>query len=187
MIFSTTPAQTVGPYFAIGLPWPEGPYAVPKDTPGAIRITGLVYDGSGELVPDNLIETWQADPDGHFADLHGFGTDSTLEGFRGFGRCGYEDGDGSYEIVTVKPGRVSTPDGTLQAPHIDVSVFARGMLHRCVTRIYFADEAQANEADPILARVPPDRRDTLLAQPTDDGYRFDIRLQGPGETVFFAI
>jgi protocatechuate 3,4-dioxygenase alpha subunit len=187
LIFDTTPSQTVGPYFAIGLPWSDGAYAVTKDAPGALRITGFVYDGSGEPVPDNLIETWQADPDGRFADLHGFGGASTREGFRGFGRCGYEDGDGSYEIVTVKPGRVPTPDGTLQAPHIDVSVFARGMLHRCVTRIYFADEAQANDADPILARVPRHRRDTLLAQPTDDGYQFDIRLQGPGETVFFAI
>ena len=187
MIFSTTPSQTVGPYFAIGLPWSGGPYAATKDTPGAIRITGFVYDGAGQPVPDNLIETWQADPDGRFADLHGFGGPSTLEGFRGFGRSGYEDGDGSYEIVTVKPGRVPMPDGTLQAPHIDVSVFARGMLHRCVTRIYFADEAQANDDDPILARVPLQRRDTLLAQRTDDGYRFDIRLQGSGETVFFAI
>jgi protocatechuate 3,4-dioxygenase alpha subunit len=187
MIFSTTPSQTVGPYFAIGLPWSDGSHAVTKDTPGAIRITGFVYDGAGQPVPDNLIETWQADPEGRFADLHGFGGASTLEGFRGFGRSGYEDGDGSYEIVTVKPGRVPTPDGTLQAPHIDVSVFARGMLHRCVTRIYFADEAQANDDDPILARVPLHRRDTLLAERTDDGYRFDIRLQGLGETVFFAI
>jgi protocatechuate 3,4-dioxygenase, alpha subunit len=187
LIFATTPSQTVGPYFAIGLPWAEGRYAVTKGTSGVIRISGLVYDGSGAAVPDNLIETWQADPDGHFADLHGFGGSSTLEGFRGFARSGYEDGDGSYEIFTVKPGRVPTPDGTLQAPHIAVSVFARGMLNRCVTRIYFADEAQANDADPILARVPLDRRDTLLARSADDGYRFDIRLQGPDETVFFAI
>jgi protocatechuate 3,4-dioxygenase alpha subunit len=160
---------------------------VTEETPGVIRITGFVYDGSGEPVPDSLIETWQADPDGHFADLHGFGGASTLEGFRGFGRCGYEDGDGSYEIFTVKPGRLPTPDGTLQAPHIDVSVFARGLLHRCVTRVYFADEAHANDADAVLARVPVHRRQTLLAKPTDGGYRFDIRLQGPGETVFFAI
>ncbi len=98
-----------------------------------------------------------------------------------------EDGDGTYELTTVKPGRVAAPDGALQAPHIDVSVFARGMLHRCVTRIYFADEAQANAEDPVLARVPPDRVQTLLAQLADGGYRFDIRLQGPGETVFFDV
>jgi protocatechuate 3,4-dioxygenase, alpha subunit len=187
VIFATTPSQTVGPYFAIGLPWPDGPLAVPEGTPGAIRIGGFVYDGAGVPVPDNLIETWQADADGRFADLHGYGRRSDLDGFRGFARCGREDGDGSYEIVTVKPGPVPTPGGSMQAPHIDVSVFARGMLNRCVTRIYFADEARANDADPILARVPADRRETLIAQPTADGYRFDIRLQGPGETVFFAV
>ncbi len=190
MIFAATPSQTVGPYFAIGLPWPEGPYAVPQATPGALRITGTVYDGAGRPVPDHLIETWQADPAGRFADRHGYGGPPALEGFRGFARCGAkdgEDGEGGYEIVTVKPGRVPAPDGHMQAPHIRVSVFARGMLHRCVTRIYFADEPQANETDPVLRRVPADRRQTLIAPPTDDGYRFDIRLQGPAETVFFAV
>jgi protocatechuate 3,4-dioxygenase alpha subunit len=187
LIFPSTPSQTVGPYFAIGLPWAEGPYAVAAGTPGSIRITGVVYDGNGDPVPDSLIETWQADPEGRFADLHGHGGGSELEGFRGFARCGSEDGDGSFEIVTVKPGRVPGPAGVSQAPHIDVSVFARGMLHRCVTRIYFADEQEANATDPVLRSVPAERRDTLLAQPTDDGYRFDIRLQGPGETVFFAV
>ena len=187
MIFPTTPSQTVGPYLAIGLPFDAGPYAVPEGTPGAIRITGRVYDGAGELIPDHLIETWQADPDGNFADLHGHGGPSTLPGFRGFARCGQEGGDGSYAIVTVKPGRLPGPGGRLQAPHIDVSVFARGLLHRCVTRIYFADEPDANAEDPVLASVPAERRATLLAQPTDDGYRLDIRLQGPGETVFFDL
>jgi protocatechuate 3,4-dioxygenase alpha subunit len=187
LIFATTPSQTVGPYFAIGLPWPEGPNAVPEGTPGAITITGTIYDGDGDPVPDHLVETWQADSEGRFADLHGHGGASELAGFRGFGRYGVEDGDGTYEIVTVKPGPVPASDGTMQAPHIDVSVFARGMLNRCVTRIYFSDEAPANAADPVLARVPADRRQTLIAQPTADGYRFDIRLQGPGETVFFAV
>lgn len=187
MIFGPTPSQTVGPYFAIGLPWPEGPHAVPPDTPGAFTITGTIYDGAGEPMPDHLIETWQADPDGHFADLHGHGGPSALEGFRGFARYGVEAGDGTYEIVTVKPGRVPEAGGRLQAPHIDVSLFARGMLHRVVTRIYFADEAQANAEDPILAQVPAQRRHTLLAQPHDGGYRFDIRVQGPDETVFFAV
>jgi protocatechuate 3,4-dioxygenase alpha subunit len=187
LIFPSTPSQTVGPYFAIGLPWAAGPYAVAADTRGAIRITGVVYDGRGDPVPDSLVETWQADPEGRFADLHGYGGGSELEGFRGFARCGYEDGDGSFEIVTVKPGRVRGPEVVLQAPHIDVSVFARGLLHRCVTRIYFADEQQANATDPVLRSVPAERRETLLALPADDGYRFDIRLQGPGETVFFAV
>ncbi len=187
MIFQTTPSQTVGPYFAIGLPWPEGPHAVAEDTPGAFHITGTVYDGAGAPVPDHLIETWQADPDGLFADLHGYGGTSGMDGFRGFARYGVEDGDGTFEILTVKPGRVKEPGGRLQAPHIDVSLFARGMLHRVVTRIYFADEEEANASDPVLARVPADRRQTLIAQPENGGYRFDIRLQGPGETVFFDV
>ncbi|MBV8430197.1 MAG: protocatechuate 3,4-dioxygenase subunit alpha [Solirubrobacterales bacterium] len=182
-----TPSQTVGPFFAIGLPWEAGPQAVPPDTPGAITIAGFVYDGDGQPVPDSLIETWQADPDGRFADLHGHGGASQLAGFRGFARYGAEDGDGRFEIVTVKPGRVPWPDGGEQAPHIDVSVFARGMLQRCVTRIYFADEPEANAEDPVLASVSPDRRSTLLAEPAAGGYSFDIRLQGSGETVFFAV
>jgi protocatechuate 3,4-dioxygenase, alpha subunit len=187
MIFPSTPSQTVGPYLAIGLPFEAGANVVPKGTPGAIRIAGTVYDGAGDAIPDNLIETWQADGDGRFADLHGHGGRSRLAGFRGFARVGFEDGDGSFQILTVKPGRVPGPDGRLQAPHIDVSVFARGLLNRVVTRIYFADEAEANAADPVLESVPPGRRDTLLAQPTGEGYRFDIRLQGPGETVFFDL
>jgi protocatechuate 3,4-dioxygenase, alpha subunit len=187
LIFATTPSQTVGPYFSIGLPWELGPHAVRPGTPGVIRIVGTVYDGDGAPVPDHLIETWQADPDGRFADLFGHGGPSRLEGFRGFARSGHEDGDGTFEILTVKPGPVPGPGGATQAPHIDVSLFARGMLHRVVTRIYFADEPEANAADPVLALVAADRRDTLLAQPTDDGYRFDIRIQGASETVFFAV
>jgi protocatechuate 3,4-dioxygenase alpha subunit len=187
VIFPGTPSQTVGPYFAIGLPWEDGARVVPADTPGEIRITGVVYDGKGDPVPDNLLETWQADGEGHFADLHGYGGPSTLSGFRGFARVGVEVGDGSFEIVTVKPGRVPGPGGSLQAPHIDVSVFTRGLLHRCVTRIYFADEDAANAEDPVMKLVPIERRTTLLAQATDDGYRFDIHLQGPHETVFFDV
>jgi protocatechuate 3,4-dioxygenase alpha subunit len=189
LIFQTTPSQTVGPYFAIGLPWAEGTHAVNPGTPGAITITGTIYDGAGAPIPDHLLETWQADPDGHFADVHGYGGASEVEGFRGFARYGVEVGDGAYEIVTVKPGRVTGVGGTgcLQAPHIAVTLMARGMLHRVVTRIYFADEPEANAEDPILALVPPERRDTLLATPVDGGYRFDIRLQGPGETVFFDV
>jgi protocatechuate 3,4-dioxygenase, alpha subunit len=187
LIFATTPSQTVGPYFAIGLPWPSGPCAVPEGTPGAIWIAGTVYDGQGEVVPDHLLEFWQADPAGRFADLHGYGGASELEGFRGFARYGVEDGDGSFEILTVKPGPVPGLGDSVQAPHVAVSVFARGMLNRCVTRIYFADEVEANAADPVLRSVPEARRSTLLAQPEDGGYRFDIHLQGPQETVFFAL
>ena len=187
MIFEVTPSQTVGPYFAIGMPFEGGHLIVPEDTPEAIRISGTIYDGRGEIIPDHLIEFWQTDSEGRFADIYGYGEQSTLEGFRGFGRCGVEDGDGTYRMVTVKPGQVPAPDGSMQAPHIDVTLFARGMLNRVVTRLYFADEADANAQDPVLATVPAERRHTLLAQPADDGYRFDIQLQGARETVFFDI
>lgn len=187
MIFEVTPSQTVGPYFAIGVPFDGGNLVVPENTPGQVRISGTIYDGRGEIIPDHLIEFWQPDADGRFADIYGYGEPSTLEGFRGFGRYGVEDGDGIYTMHTIKPGRVPGPNGELQAPHIDVTLFARGMLNRVVTRIYFADEAEANATDQVLATVPAARRNTLLAQPTQDGYSFDIHLQGPGETVFFDI
>jgi protocatechuate 3,4-dioxygenase, alpha subunit len=187
MIFEVTPSQTVGPYFAIGLPYENGHMIVPRDTPGAITITGTVRDGRGDLVPDHLIEFWQADSDGRFNDIYGYGEQSALEDFRGFGRWGVEDGDGTYQMVTIKPGPVPGPNGKPQAPHIDVTLFARGMLNRVVTRIYFADEPEANALDQVLATVPAARRGSLLADPTADGYRFDIHIQGPGETVFFDI
>jgi len=172
-----TPSQTVGPFFAIGLPWPEGPFVVGEDEPGAFVISGVVLDGEGRPIPDAVVETWQADDRGAFGER---------EGFRGFARVPTGD-SGTWAIRTVKPAPVPGPGGAPQAPHIDVSLFCRGLLHRCVTRIYFADETAANAADPILATVPADRRATLLARPTDDGYRFDIHLQGDGETVFFDV
>jgi len=187
MIHGLTPSQTVGPYFAIGLPYETGPYAVPEGTPGAVWIRGTVYDGHGDPIPDHVLETWQADPDGKFADLHGYGGISEIENFRGFARWAIEDGDGTFQIHTLKPGPVPSLDGRMQAPHIDVTVMARGMLNRVVTRIYFADEAEANAADPVLSSVPDARRSTLIAQPSDDGYTLDIRIQGPGETVFFDV
>ena len=185
MALQITPSQTVGPYFAIGLTWPDGPYAVPEGTPDALWIRGRVTDGEGEPVPDAMIETWQADPDGRFDHPDDPRGPAGAE-FRGFGRSG-TDADGRFGILTVKPGPVPGPDGTTQAPHIDVSVFARGLLNRVVTRVYFADEPDANASDPILAAVPEARRATLVAQPEGDGYRFDVRLQGEGETVFFDI
>jgi protocatechuate 3,4-dioxygenase alpha subunit len=184
-----TPSQTVGPFLSLGLPWPDGPYVVAEDAPGAIRIGGVVRDGAGEPVPDALVETWQAAPDGSFAhpdDPRGRGD----RAFRGFGRCP-TDADGRYFIVTLRPGAVPASDGRVEAPHLDVSVFARGLLDRVVTRIYFADAAEANAADPVLSTVAdPDRRATLIAaaEPGRPGeFRFDIRLQGSGETVFFDV
>ena len=172
----TTPSQTVGPFFAIELPYGDGRYAVPEGTPGAIWLRGRVFDGDGAPVPDALVESWQADPDGQF------GGD-----FRGFGRSGTDD-EGRWAILTVKPGPV--PGGseeTTQAPHVDLNIFARGLLHQVVTRVYFADEAQANAADPILAGLDEDARATLVAQRGADGYELDIHLQGPHETTFFAV
>jgi protocatechuate 3,4-dioxygenase alpha subunit len=180
-----TPSQTVGPYLSIGLPWPDGPYVVDTNDPDAIRIVGVVYDGAGVPVPDALVETWQADPDGYFN--HPDDPREKATDFRGFGRCPTAE-DGSYTIVTRKPGPVPGPDGTPQAPHVDVSLFARGLLDRVVTRVYFGDEEAANAADPVLASVPQERRGTLIAVPEEAGtYRFDVRLQGAHETVFFAI
>jgi protocatechuate 3,4-dioxygenase alpha subunit len=181
----TTPSQTVGPYLAIGLPWPDGPEVVPAGTPGAIRLHGFLLDGAGDPIPDGMIETWQADPDGRFD--HPDDPRGRVAGFRGFGRCP-TGADGEWEILTLKPGPVPGPDGSTQAPHIDVSVFARGLLQRLVTRIYFADEPEANAADPLLAGIPDEAaRATLIAAPAEDGYRFDVHLQGPHETVFLAI
>ncbi len=167
-----TPSQTVGPFLSIGLTWPTGHLVVPEDTPGAIRITGVVRDGAGDVVPDGLVETWQADAAGRFDD----------PGF-GFGRCA-TDAAGRYRIVTVKPGALG--DG--QAPHIDVSVFARGLLDRVITRVYFPDEPAANATDPLLAGLAPERAATLVATAAGPAeLRFDIRLQGDGETVFLAL
>ena len=185
-----TPSQTVGPFLAIGLPWPDGPFVVPEDTPGAITITGVVRDGAGDPVTDALVETWQADPDGRFAhpdDPRG-PTPGGYHNFRGFGRCPTAP-DGSYRIVTLKPGPLPTPDGSFEAPHLDVSVFARGLLDRVVTRVYFPDEPAANAADPVLCSIgAPKRRATLIAVPEPEGQlRFDIFLQGERETVFFDV
>ena len=186
MTLQLTPSQTVGPYYSIGLTWEDGASVVPEGTPAAFRIRGCVFDGEGELVPDAMLETWQADPEGrynHPDDPRG----AEASGFRGFARAATIP-DGCYEIHTVKPGPVPGPNGTTQAPHLEVSVFARGLLNRVVTRVYFADETELNAADPILQSVPEERRGTLLAQPEGDGaYRFDVHLQGEGETVFFAI
>jgi protocatechuate 3,4-dioxygenase alpha subunit len=180
-----TPSQTVGPFFAIGLPWPDGPDVVPEGTPGAFWIRGNVLDGNGEPVPDALVETWQADPNGRFNhpdDPRG----ASGGDFRAFGRSP-ADVNGLYAIHTVKPGPVPYNDGRLQAPHLAVTIMSRGMLDRVVTRIYFGDEEAANASDPFLAAVPEARRATLIAKPNPEGYHLDFHLQGPDETVFFDI
>jgi protocatechuate 3,4-dioxygenase, alpha subunit len=175
---STTPSQTVGPFFAIELPYGDGPHVVAEGIEGAIWLRGRVFDGAGDPVPDALVESWSADPDGRF------GGD-----FRGFGRSGTDD-EGRWAILTLKPGPVpgrAGHDETPQAPHVDIAVFARGLLHQVVTRLYFADEDQANAGDPVLAGLDEQARATLVAQRSSDGYELDIHLQGPHETTFFAV
>jgi protocatechuate 3,4-dioxygenase alpha subunit len=183
-----TPSQTVGPYLSLGLTWPEGADVVPAGTPDTIRISGVLHDGAGSPIPDGMIETWQADPAGRFAhpdDPRG-AAEPSVPGFLGFGRCN-TDPEGRWEIRTVRPGTLPAEDGAVEAPHLDVSVFARGLLDRVVTRIYFADDP-GNDADPVLNSVPAERRDTLVAQKDGEGvYRLDIHLQGPHETVFFTV
>jgi protocatechuate 3,4-dioxygenase alpha subunit len=188
-----TPSQTVGPYLHIGLvPGPYGvreifsPVVADAGVPGThIRIEGRVLDGAGNVLPDGMLEIWQADAEGRYA--HPASARAPVaNSFRGFGRVATA-ADGSYFFQTVKPGQVKGPGDKMQAPHVNVGVFARGILKRLFTRIYFAGDP-ANAADPILALVPADRRDTLMAKPDPAKpslYRFDIILQGKNETVFF--
>jgi protocatechuate 3,4-dioxygenase alpha subunit len=180
-----TPSATVGPYLAIGLTWENGAHAVEPGTPGAFWIRGAVHDGAGEVVPDAMIETWQADPDGRFNSADDPRGAVTTPGFLGLARS--HTADGEYAVLTVKPGRLPDGDGGLQAPHIDVSLFARGLLDRVVSRIYFGDEAEANAEDVVLRGLTDGQRRTLIAEKTDDGYRLDFYLQGDRETVFFAV
>jgi protocatechuate 3,4-dioxygenase alpha subunit len=194
--FGQTPSQTVGPFFAFGLTAPQ--YKYPFDgiasgdladaqNPGErIRIEGRVIDGGGDLIPDAMIEIWQADSQGRYVDPKD-GRRSN-QNFRGFGRFGTGTYPlGGFAFNTIKPGSV---DG-VQAPHINIILFMRGLLTHAYTRLYFSDEAPANARDPVLQTVPADRRDTLIAcRRNDEGgivYRFDIHMQGDGETVFFDV
>lgn len=198
MALKQTPSQTVGPYFAYGLTSEQYGYPL-HQIAGAdltesvaglegerIRIAGQVFDANGEPVPDAMIEIWQADAKGRYA--HPADERGTNTGFKGFGRVGTgTHPESRFVLETIKPGSI---DGR-QAPHISVVVFARGILSHLYTRIYFADESAANANDPVLTSVPEDRRATLLATLEDEtserSYRFDIRLQGAEETVFFDV
>ncbi|MCC6178672.1 MAG: protocatechuate 3,4-dioxygenase subunit alpha [Chloroflexi bacterium] len=185
-----TSSQTVGPFFSPALLREEQNLLCDAETTGErIRIEGRVLDGAGDPVPDALVEIWQANEHGrynHPLDQRDLPLDPR---FTGFGRSGADD-DGRYWFETIKPGPVPFDDGRMQAPHLVVTIFARGLLNHAVTRLYFADDA-ATADDPILALVPKARRQTLLAQRSKvDGetvYRLDLVLQGAAETVFFNL
>jgi len=200
-----TPSQTVGPFFAYGLApqgrchWdPNGSYSwketvgdnliTPDATGQKVRIEGRITDGDGLPINDAMIEIWQADAQGRYASPVDTRARPNTK-FKGFGRSA-TDKDGDYAFDTIKPGPVPGPNGKNQAPHIVFCIFSRGMLRQIYTRLYFSDEA-ANSGDPILSMVPADRRGTLIAHKQAGGepaaYRFDIRVQGDGETVFFDI
>lgn len=190
--FGQTPSQTVGPYVHIGLPWPDGPDVVPAETEGAIDISVTVVDGNRTPVADAMIETWQADAVGRFDhpdDPRGAAT-PTPAGFRGFGRA-LADSTGTSIVRTVKPGALPAEHGSVEAPHIDVGVFARGMLERLVTRLYFPDEIEANSADPVLSSLSERQRRKLVARTTPTGYHLDVVIQDSDpdgdETPFFEL
>lgn len=192
-----TPSQTGGPYVHIGLALkaaglPErgqeirNSMAQPHAPGQHITLVGSVYDGNGHLVRDAFLEFWQCDSEGVYQEIY-----DLRSLFNSFGRASTTFDNGEWELQTVKPGSISSGDGKVMAPHINVSVFARGINIHLQTRIYFEDESELNEADPVLNRVEQrERRETLLARPVGerDGslqYRFDIRVQGAEETVFF--
>ncbi len=184
----TTPSQTIGPFFHDALLAEDRSELVSPDRPSAIRIEGTVYDGTGEPVPDAMLEVWQANPAGRYDhpadDRENLPLD---EGFSGFGRCG-TDASGKFSFVTIKPGPVPGPAGQAQAPHVMVSIFARGLLKRLVTRIYFPDEKEANAADLVLQSFEdPEFRKTLIARDEGEYVRFDVHLQGEEQTAFFEL
>ena len=155
-----TPSQTVGPFFGFALPFDGSAEATPPDAGGAVRIEGQLLDGHGEPVPDGLVEIWAGDD---------------------FARCRTDD-EGAYHVVVRRPAPLPP-----HAPHLNLTVFARGLLRHLASRIYLPEEGPANAADPALNQVEPERRQTLIARRDGDVLRFDIRLQGEGETVFFSL
>ena len=176
-----TPGQTVGPFFGTALPYAGGADLVGPHHPRAIRLHGTVFDGEGAVVPDALLEIWQADEHGTIARAPG---SLRRDGwtFTGFGRTDV-DGAGHFSFTTVDPG--ATEPG--QAPFVAMTVFARGLTNRLFTRCYLPEDTTALAADPLLASLPKDRRATLVARrEADGGLRFDVRLQGADETVFLV-
>jgi protocatechuate 3,4-dioxygenase alpha subunit len=186
-VLEPTLSQTVGPFFHLGLGWLFNDRVAAVGAPGPhIIVQGQILDGDGLPVSDALLEVWQADASGRYVLPAGQAPARTVPGFTGYARIPTDDA-GAFRIETVKPGRVPAPESGLQAPHISVQLFMRGLLRPLLTRIYFADEA-SNEGDLVLDTVPASRRSTLLALPrAGEPGRFDwnVVLQGPHETVFF--
>lgn len=183
-----TPSHTVGPFFGHALPFPGGGDVAPTGHPGTIVLQGRVYDGAGDPLPDALLELWGADPEGRMPRVDGSMRRDPAHGgfagrngveFTGFGRV-VTDASGHWTARTLRPGARGG-----SAPYVSVCVFARGLLVHLFTRIYLPGDDAALAADPLLARLDPARRRTLIAEEEPSGtYRFDIRLQGEGETVF---
>lgn len=184
MSLRATTSQTIGPYLRIGLEWMVIEDLAPAGVGGErVRIEGRVLDGDARQVNDAAVEIWQANSHGRYASPED-NRDAPLErAFRGYGRS-LTDDTGSFRFRTIKPGRVPAPDGKLQAPHLLVTVFMRGLLKQLVTRMYFPDDP-ANAADPILGLVPAERRGALIARRRGDALEWNIVLQGKDETVFF--
>jgi protocatechuate 3,4-dioxygenase alpha subunit len=182
-----TASQTVGPFFRIGLEPLFLPVAAGPAIAGEhVTMRGRLLDGDGQAVPDAVIETWQADAAGHYADPASAPPPGVGAGFSGFGRAP-TDAEGRFTLATIAPGQVAGPDGALQAPHLVALVFMRGLLRHLVTRVYFPD-GPGLEDDPILKLIPAERRATLIARPVagePDILAWDIHLQGADETVFF--
>ncbi|HKV61149.1 MAG TPA: protocatechuate 3,4-dioxygenase subunit alpha [Candidatus Acidoferrum sp.] len=184
-LYATT-SQTVGPFFTIGLTRLNKSDLVGTDVSGEkITIGGRVVDGDGKAVPDAMLEIWQANSHGRYAHPEDTQNKPLEPGFQGYGRAGVDE-NGSFLFTTIKPGRVPGPDGKLQAPHIAVTVLARGLMLRLVTRIYFPEDA-ANADDYVLNLVEPARHGTLIAKKTAvaGALEWNIILQGTDETVFF--
>ena len=188
-----TPSQTIGPFFRVGLWQPEWSDLTRHGAQGStIHIEGSVLDGDGQPVPDALVEIWQADERGIYAHADDPRATPGDKLFRGFGRCG-TDANGRYRFTTIFPGVVPGDDGAQQAPHVNMTIFARGMLRHVVTRLYFSDRAGQNASDAVLRSIEDAKaRETLIARRVDTAgptatYVFDVHLQGEGETAFFEI
>ncbi len=188
MRLTPTPSQTVGPFLHIGLTWlTTADLAKDASAGERVVVAGSVRDGDGKPIPDALLELWQANAHGKYAHPEDTQDKPIDPGFHGFGRIPTDE-NGRFRFVTVKPGTTPGPGNTRQAPHIVVVLFMRGMLKHLYTRIYFSDEAAANDSDPILGRIEDQaRRQTLIANRAANSaeYRWDIVMQGERETVFF--